>query len=510
MILARPLKSLTTHMLAILFKIQKILIVAMILGLGMLLGYLYSSPETAELTASILVIFVVMLIIIHKPLHGVLVWLFFEPFIETWVSIPLGAGIPDLSFSRFIAAFLAIFMLARAANGKFHFVRASLTDICIIATTAGLLIAAPLSVEPINTIQRIIDLHFMPLAIYFFAKNLVQDKKDLHKLFWTVAILGFACGTYAIYEYMTGNVLFLQKEATGGALYRADSGIRMIKGLIGSTGGMGRVLAACIPITFYLFLERKKNDIWKILLVGMLAVQFYSIVLTMSRASWYALLIALFIMQLFYPQFRKVFFAIVFVAAIILWATWDQVSESDVTNRINDKYSTLEGREARWSAGFHMWQASPIRGWGFGRYETQAGRFRTDGVHINFRNGAIENDYLYILVGSGLIGFVPYALFLLTPLVNSARLFFKARAPDWSGFIKPETLSVYWAVILCLLITSYTAIQSRVIIKLITFAVVGAVVGSQKYLLSSSKKEAPHETEPGHNWSDKERDKQSA
>jgi O-antigen ligase len=407
-------------------------------------------------------------------------------FIETWVKIPMGAGLPDLSFSRFTIAFLATFMLAMAAIGKFCFARIGLAEVCILATPIGIMIAAPQSISPHlkGVIQTAIAMHFTPLSIYFFTKNLVRNRSDLHKVFWAIAFLGFVSGAYAVYEYATGNILFVAQTSEVGMVFRG-SGIRMITGIMGSTGNMGRALAAAIPVTFYLFLERKKKDIARILLIVMLVAQFCGIYVTMTRAPWYSLLLALFIMQFFYPKFRRLFYVIVFVAAIALWATWDQVVESNAADRVNDKVSTLEGRDVRWQAGFNMWRAKPIQGWGFGRYQEESGRFRTDGESRNC--SAVENDYLYILVGSGLIGFLPYLIFLLVPLVNSLRLFFKARAPDWSGFIRPETLTVYWAVILCLLITSYSAIQTQAVIKLMTFAVAGAVIGTHEHLLRDSK-----------------------
>lgn len=486
MTLGRSLRPIAIQGLDILVKRRSVLIGLIVVGLGVLLGCLTDSPEAGRVVISIVFMTIVLVITVNRPLNGVLVWLFFMVFIETWVKIPMGAGLPDLSFSRFTIAFLAISMLAMAAIGRLRVAPIGLAEICILATPIGIMIAAPQSVNPHpkGIIQTAIALHFTPLVMYFFAKNLVQNKKDLQKLFWTIALLGFVSGTYAAYEHATGNVLFVAENKEVGRLFRG-SGIRIIRGIMGGTGGMGRALAATIPVTFYLFLERKGPDVRKFLLAGMLAAQFYGIVIAMSRTPWYALLSALFIMQLFYPQFRKAFYVIVFVAAIVLWATWDQVSESDAADRVGDRVSTLEGREARWQAGFNMWQAKPIRGWGFGRYQQESGRFRTDGKRSNL--GAIENDYLHILVGSGLIGFLPYLLFLLAPLVNSLRLFFRARAPGWSGFIKPETLTVYWAVILCLLMTSYTAIQTQAVIKLMTFAVAGAVVGSHEPLLRDSR-----------------------
>jgi O-antigen ligase len=487
----QSLRSITIQGLEALVRIRLVLIGIVTVGLGILFGYLIDSPEAGGLITSIVGTIVVLVIIINKPLNGLLLWLFFMVFIETRVKIPMGAGIPDLSFSRFTIAFLATSMLAMAAVDKFRFARISLADVCILATPIGIMIAAPQSVDPNpkSVIQTAISMHFTPLVIYFFAKNLVKNRSDLHKVFLMIAILGFVAGVYAVYEHATGNVLFVSETKRGAKLIRS-SGIRMIRGLMGSTGNMGRALAATIPVTFYLFLERKKNDIGRVLLIVMLIAQFYGIYLAMARSPWYALLLALFIMQLFYPKFRRLFYVIVFVATIALWATWDQVVESDAADRVDDKVSTLEGREVRWQAGYNMWLAKPIRGWGFGRYKEESGRFRTDGESRNI--AAIENDYLYILVGSGLIGFLPYLTFLLAPLVNSLRLFFKARAPDWSGFIRPETLSVYWAVILCLAITSYSAIQTQAVIKLMTFAVAGAVVGTHEHLLRDLTQKAVH------------------
>ena len=491
-VLERPLRSAISRELQFtLSKVKGLLIGIAIVGLGMLLGYLVYLPETAELTISVLVVLIVMLIIIHNPLNGILLLLTLTPFIESWVNIPMGAGIPDLSFSRFTVAFLAIFMLARAAIGRFRFARIGLVEICIIATTFGIMVCAPLSVHPKGVLQTAITMHFIPLALYFFAKNLVQNKDDLHKLFLVIAIFGFVAALYAIYEQTTGNILFLPKgKLLWVAEYRSGyygHGLRIIRGLLGGGGDFGRVLGSTIPITFYLFLENKRAT-RKALLAGMIAAQFYGIFCTYNRTSWYALLLSLFVLQFFYPQFRKVFLVIVLIAVVALWATWAQVNESTVVEeRVSSKVSTLEGRQARWQAGFNMWRAKPVRGWGFGRYQTEAGRFRTDGVRKNFGNGAIENDYLHILVASGLIGFLPYLLFLLTPLVNGVRLFFRARASGWPGFVKPETMAVYWTIILSFAIGSYTRIQTQALVKMIPFAVAGAVVGSHEGWLRGSR-----------------------
>jgi O-antigen ligase len=472
---------------------RNMLIGVAIIALGALLGYMLFEPERAGLTISILVVLVEMLIIVNNPLAGMLVWLFLTSFIESWIEIPMGAGIPDLSFSRFIVAFLAIFMLARAAIDRFRFAPVGLVEVWIVAASAGIMIAAPLSTNPKGVLQSAITMHFVPFSLYFFAKNLVQNKAGLLKLFWVIAAFGFVAALYVIYEQTTGNILFLDKGMSLAYTQRRTEmyghGLRVVRGLLGGGADFGRVFTCTIPVTFYLFFERRHAG-KRVGLAGMIAVQFAGMYLTYNRTSWYTLLIGLTILQFFYPQFRKLYLVIVLVAAVTLWATWDQVTESTVvTNRVNSKVSTLEGREARWNAGFNMWRAKPILGWGFGRYRRESGRFRTDGDPRNFI--AIENDYLHILVASGVVGFLPYLLLLLTPLVTSVRLFFRARSPGWSGFVKPETIAVYWAIILSFAIGSYTQIQTQQIVKMLPLVIAGAVVGTHERWLRPETERDP-------------------
>jgi O-antigen ligase len=348
--------------------------------------------------------------------------------------------------------------------------------------------------RPRGVVQTALSWHLMPMLGYFFAKNLVRDRRDLRRLFWTIAVLGAFSGAYAVYERVTGNVLFLSKGKSVEEmdLYRS-SNIRMIRGIWGGTGIIGRALALSIPVTFYLWLESPRGKIGRLILLVMLGCEAIGLVVAMSRTPWYATLIALFIMQFFYPKFRRVFLVILLFALILIWATWDQVAESQVAARVSDRVSTLEGRQARWTAGYHMWLARPIRGWGFGQYAERSGRFRQDGLRRNII--AVENDYLYMLVGAGLMAFVPYALYLLTPLFQSIRLFTKMGSPEWRdlprhgvdgaqrAFLHRETLAVYWAVLAIFCICSFTALVTSSGLKLITFTVVGGVVGSHEQVL---------------------------
>jgi hypothetical protein len=168
--LINSVQSVTTQGL---FKFRKLLFGLVAIGLGILLGNLSgASFDSAVMIVSMLVILIHFFIIARKPLNGFLVLLLFMPFFEQYVEIDMGAGIPDLSFSRFAIGFLLVFMLMKAAIGQFQFAQPiGIADVCIILTIIGIGISAPLAEEPPKIFQQLISWHFTPLIMYFFSQK---------------------------------------------------------------------------------------------------------------------------------------------------------------------------------------------------------------------------------------------------------------------------------------------------------------------------------------------------
>jgi hypothetical protein len=476
-------------------RLQMLWLILLVVGLGILLGLglTTNSVEQSELIVSLIIVLAMLSLSLYKPLVAIMVWIFFEPFIESYIKIPLGAGIPDLSFGRFTIVFLAISMLAQAAIGKLRIKKIGTVEILIVVATLGIALAAPASVpDPTAVLQQAISWYLTPFVVYIFAKNFVKSRTDYRAIFWTIALLGTFVALYAAYEYTTGNVLFLPRGKTAESLrlVRKNLGIRLIVGIWGSAAPLGRVLAMCIPVSVYLFLENKAHGMRRLLLLGMLAIQSYSIVICMCRAPWYSCLIALFVLQIFDKRFRKLFIAIAVVAVILVGLTWNLVTESKVAARLNDDVSTYEGRQERWVTAWRMALVRPIRGWGFGRFERESWRFRPK-VTTQARMYAPENDYLVVLLGSGLVGLLPYLGVLLLPLWQGLRLILAARSLErrglpWPGFVNVEALAVVCAVSICFLVFSFSAANVIASTKLILLSLTGAVIGSHDHLLRSS------------------------
>jgi O-antigen ligase len=271
-------------------------------------------------------------------------------------------------------------------------------------------------------------------------------------------------------------------------LSRGETSLRLIEGLIGETGSMGRILAITLFVTLYFIVEKKTNSFKPFWMVGAL-LQFGGLVATFSRTPLLTFLLGLFILQFFYPSLRRLLIVLALVVGITLALNWQRIQQTEAAQ---DRLSSMEdynGRSSRWEAGFQMWMEKPIRGWGMGRYAEWSGRYRADGSRQNME--AVENDYLLIMVGAGLVGFLPYALFLWTTLVSSVRLFFRRHHLGESAFIQPGTIALVWATMACFLLASFTAINSLAITRLLPFILFGAIVGSHQYLLAR---------EPKHQW----------
>jgi O-antigen ligase len=478
----RIMQQMTTNTPEFFFKLRKPLFALLALGLGSWTGQLVAgSADRAALTCSLLVLMLYLLVVLYEPLMGLLAWVFFLPFIDSWIELPLGNGIPDLSFGRFAIVFLIITLLVRTVGGRFHWMPVGLTDLCVLLMPMGFALSVPLADEPLTVIQQAISLYFIPAVAYFFAKNLIRTGESLHSLLWVIALFGSIAGAHALYEFATGHVLFIAKELEVNRLYREDTSIRLIVGLIGSTGAMGRVLVTTLLTTIYLILQEQRSE-GKPFLIGGAVLQFGGLLITFSRTPILSLFAGLLLLQLFYPALRKMLLIMTIVAAVGLGMQWGQIQRSEVAQDRFTGVRDYNGRSSRWQAGYAMWLAKPVRGWGMGQYEKLSGDYRTDGLTLNLP--AVENDYLFILVSAGLIGFVPYALFLGTIVRNGWRLFWQARRPTWPGFLQSETFVLCGAVLLCFLINSYTAKNSYLIVKLLPFVIAGGVVGSHEFLLT--------------------------
>jgi O-antigen ligase len=245
----------------------------------------------------------------------------------------------------------------------------------------------------------------------------------------------------------------------------------------------GALFSMVIPLNFYLYLKAptRARKAWY---AATLTILFIGIFFTYKRTAWTAIIAAFFIIQLFYTQFRRLFLVLLLVFLVVLGATWNGISQSEVvTNRLNSKLSTVEGRTNGWNAAISLWARQPFFGYGFGNYGTVAKK-------LGVQDAALENAHLDVLFGAGLFGFVPYVAWFAFILRDSIRLFRKSRQNGRGKLaIDQDLLVIFWGVFLGYLINYTTTIANVFPVTMVFYLLVGTLVGSQMQFLSSKESE---------------------
>jgi O-antigen ligase len=432
-------------------------------ALGIAMGSAMLTPSGTTLI-SVVVILIYLAVTLISPLNGLLLWLITQPLADSYVPLRLGAGIPDLTPTRFCLVFITVLVLARASIGRIKLAPFTKVDLIALLYLAGLTFSVPDSAVGWLALKDVFDLHLVPILVYVLARNLVHNRAELKKV--VVGALAFATfvGLYAVYEQFTGHILFPIAADPVKVAY-GDTGARILRGLLGHPHPFGRILGIMIPINFYLVLEEKRPT-RRVLYFITLSTMLLGLFCTFRRTAWIAALASLFLVQWFYPRFRKIFLVLLVIASVALYVNRDQLSDSTAARRIQQgDLTTLHGRTSGWEYAITLLKRSPITGQGYGRFSDLAIREGQEDI-------AIESHYLNILVSAGLLGFVPYvALLIVIPLQ-----FIKAfRSRD--GPIDKWLIVMYWGAHLSYMINASTATVGTLITTSLLLLLAGALSG---------------------------------
>ena len=444
---------------AVVWYAGRVALVLSVIALGVAIGLIMLTPAQETLVAGVFIL-VYLIVAARNPLYGLLLLIVTQPLADTYINLSLGAGIPDLSPTRICIGFLTTLVLARALVGHTKLARFTRVDAIAVLFLAGMTLSAPNGKNGWHSFQNIFDLSFIPIFVYFLAKNLVHNKEQLRKVLSALVILATFVGLYAIYEQLTGHILFV---VTQEASTDYGNGLRILRGLLGHPNEFGRILDIAIPLVFYMLLEEKeigKRALYAIILV-IVALGLY---LTFRRTAWIAALSSLFIIQWFYPRFRNLFFVLLVAAVGLIFLNQDRLEESAASARIQDgDTDTLNGRTEGWNFAVELWKRKPITGQGYAQ-------FRDIAKQEGQRDTAIESQYLFILVSSGLLGFAPYVMLLLAIPLSFVKTFRTSNDP-----MDKWLIVAFWGAHLSYLVNAYTATINQLVTTSVLFLFAGAL-----------------------------------
>ena len=438
------------------------LMILLTTALGVGLGFVMMTPAGLILPSIVGIAFY-LIVIASNPLSGVALWLVLYPFAERTINISLGKGIPDLSPTRFVIAFLIAVLLGQAATGQRRFPRITKLDIVCLLSIIGIGISAGASYDPIRAFKAVLDMNIIPVLAYYVLKNFVRGKKDLDLLFNAFLIIATYTCFFIFNEWVTGNILFYRGHSM--TVY-GRTGIRVVRSLWGTPDGYASIFAMAIPLAFYRMIKAKGGH-WRTIYGFLLAIFLLGQVLAFKRAGWVASLVSFIIMFPFFPSFRKVFLVMLILIGIPMGVFWETLSSIEgVEQRVISGVDTLHGRTYRWEAAIELWKQKPIVGHGWKNYDVLS------------EYHAIESHYLHLLVSGGLLAFLPFVCIIILTISESIWVFI--RGPSIPNiFVDRDLIAVFWGMFSTYLVKAITVVQGLAIINILFFIIIGAMVGSQ-------------------------------
>jgi len=417
-----------------------------------------------------------------SPLAVLLLWMVLSPVIDFYLRISLGAGIPDITFTRGVVAGAFFVVLMQSVFRMRELWGVSQTEKTMLMFS-GLALATLLFRHNLTQdLQLLLDSYMVPFILFFLAKNLIRDEKDVLDLLKAGAFAGSYLAAIGILQYFTdfnpfvpeGFISIHEKRATGPFVNAVQ---------------YGGVLAILFLSTFYLYTLQRRG-VYKTILLFALLLMVTGVLFSMTRAVWGSLFLACILVAVFIPRYRNVMIKLplflLFFAVVIVLMIPDASFIKERTLEVGPIYSRL----ALYATGLNTVLDNPLLGNGFGRYSYfEASRdnlVTLSGIPESLGLGldVPHNEFLHIMVMLGGIGLGLYIYIYYRTIKFSRDLYSYSKN---KAFKFRDLMVFFWAISVVVILNGlvvdfifFTYFNS--LYFLIAGMVMGIVSGKDKFI----------------------------
>ncbi len=367
-----------------------------LIALSVLAWALFFRPELADQIIALFAISLTLALVFYDPFSAFLIWLFFIPFAPfLHFDLHMPAGIPDLSYSRMVGSFLAVYLLAQIARGQRRFLSLTFFDLVIPFFVIPLLWSAVRGYYGwLWGIQTVFDAFLMPLLVYFIARQLVLRPDDFRALAKTLIGIASIIAIAGMIEQTTGFAPF--RASTTAIIYSGN--LRKVGSFLGNPAYVGLALAVVIPLAIMLIIEKPRLKARMSYIAALLILE-GGIIATFNRSSMAGGLIGPLVISFLNRRLFKVVLPALMIAGVLLGLGWGALQDTSVAGRLGSE-SPIDYRLKALEYGLQIHESSPYIGVGwawFGRLAAERG-FRENGVNVL---PSTHNSYLNFLVSGG-------------------------------------------------------------------------------------------------------------
>lgn len=457
--------------------------------LALVLGFIIA--QTGALSLAIVPILLGSLVlgyfIFRNPFIGFLLIIFFLPF-ERVPTLPVG-GI-DVKINT-ILGFLTIFswLLASMFNAKKWKIQPNVLAWPISLFTIALLLSLTQALNLTRGIEVLIFSLFT-IMLSIMTVNMVSDQSALRKIVLALFISAVFVGLFGLFQF-------------GGDIIGLPSSLTQLKvGYDSKVFGFPRIQAFSMePLYFanYLLIPLSlaiayffshADFIKRRWLVGIMALLLVNFVLTVSRGGYLGLAITLFLLVIFY--FRQVFTGKTVIVLLIFLVVAGGVifALSRGENRATEAFinqatlqdakkgsESVQGRITTFDFAYGVFKKHPVLGIGIGNY----GPYFKNYPAVTPKTGwdIVNNQFIELLVETGLVGIIGYGLILLVIIWRSLMAIKKAKEP----FLRASLIGLFAAFVGVMV--QYNFFSTLYIIHI--WVLIGLLVAVQNIILRNNK-----------------------
>jgi O-antigen ligase len=344
----------------------------------------------------------VVLIVFIEPFLGLLMVVFTVP-MEDYFQIP---GLP-ISLMKLVG------LLAMGAV-VLHFIAFRRQQILVRAPQNGplfafmgaVLLSGLLGMDDRTVLKDAFRLSRV-LTIYPMAIYLIDSPRALRRVLWIMCIAGFICSVVGINDFYAWRTTHEHDLRISGTMHNTNEFAATM------------ILIALVAIHLW---RSEKSSLRRWILIIMSGTIVYAVTLTASRGAMLALGVSIVILVLQQRNRVQTLFVLVIFAAIVLLVmptsareriglTADNGASADELT-ISSRDASTRNRMSYQVLGMRLFLQRPVTGIGLGNfgnaYDRSEFRWLNEQTETGQRSREAHNMYLEILVGTGLMGMLPF------------------------------------------------------------------------------------------------------
>jgi O-antigen ligase len=426
---------------------------------------------------------IVILVFVFKyPAIVVMIWFLTMSGFGTLGMLRM-PGIPDFSFPRLLLIILMVMMPLGLILGRSLIKPPYWPDVLLVSHTFYVLINLRM-IGDVTHFHTWYNSNLGPLIAYFFAKQYIRKESQIRVIMVSLILVTVYFWWVSIFEKFGIDSLVWPRYITDLSIGKVWSG--RSRGPFLQPALFGQILGMYLLVHLFV-LTRKISLMWKTLTVANLAFGIIGLFFTYTRGGWLATIVAVGVMALLRPRFRKIVLIAAVIGVLLGAIGLMQVADDEYLEERFSNTNTIENRLGFLAISLRMIQDHPFFGIGYFNY-MEVKHLYNQGTYIPFygyvkkRLGAdvpIHDIYLGRAAEEGLISLFLFLSFVIVIAMHYRRRW--GENPEGTWFDR-DTLAVMAAMSISYLVGGMV-IDYRYfdLINIIPFFLAGIVVGYPRH-----------------------------